>query len=144
MKNLPVIMCIGTDIVGGDCLGPIVGQLLIKSGIPAYVYGTLSRPITASNLNEYYEFIRSNHLSTIIAVDACVGKDVGQVSVTKGSLRPGAAAGKDLPEVGDVSVTAVTCEYPPSDRRFASVRLGFILSLARKVVETVWELVNRQ
>lgn len=134
-------MCIGTDLVGGDCLGPIVGQLLIKSNVPAYVYGTLDRPITATNLCEYYEFIRSNHSAPLIAVDSCVGKDVGQISVAKGALRPGAASGKKLPAVGDISVTAVTCAFPPSDKRFASVRLGFIWSLAQNVVNEILKLL---
>ncbi len=140
--ELPVIMCIGTDLVGGDCLGPIVGELLVESNVSAYVYGTLKRPITASNLKEYYEFIRSNHSSTLIAVDSCVGKDVGLISVMHGSLKPGAASGKVLPEVGDISVTAVTSAYPPSDKRFASVRLGFIWSLAQSVVNEILALIR--
>lgn len=134
-------MCIGTDLVGGDCLGPIVGQLLIDRNLPAFVYGTLSSPITALNLDKYYEFIKSNHSSTIIAVDSCVGENVGRITVSDGAVKPGAASGKQLPEVGDISVTAVTSPYPPSDRRFASVRLGFIWALAQKVADTIFALL---
>lgn len=141
MNHRPVIMCIGTDLVGGDCLGPIVGQLLIMRNLPAYVYGTLDNPITALNLIEYYDFIKQNHCATIIAVDSCVGENVGRISVTSGGILPGAASNKSLPTVGDISVTAVTSSYPPSDKRFSSVRLGFVFSLAQKVAETVEKLV---
>ena len=129
-ESYPVVMCIGTDLVGGDCLGPMVGQLLIARDLSAYVYGTLESPITALNLKEYYAFIKENHCSTIIAVDSCVGENVGKISVSSGGLFPGAASDKKLPMVGDISVTAVTSCFPPSDKRFSAVRLGFVYSLA--------------
>ncbi|MCH5163430.1 MAG: spore protease YyaC [Clostridiales bacterium] len=141
-ENLPVIMCIGTDLVGGDCLGPLVGQLLIARNLPCFVYGTLYDPITALNLKDYYAFIKKNHISTVIAVDSCVGENVGRISVNSGGLLPGAAGGKDLPMVGDISVTAVTSSYPPSDKRFASVRLGFVYSLALQVADTIETLIK--
>lgn len=138
-------MCIGTDLIGGDCLGPLVGQLLIDRNVPAFVYGTLLSPITALNLREYHSFILKNHsFSTVIAVDSCVGANVGNISVLSGGLLPGAASNKDLPEVGDISVTAVTSSYPPSDKRFSYVRLGFVYRLAKKVADTVERLVSVQ
>lgn len=42
-----ILLCIGTDLVIGDCLGPIVGEILINRNVNAYVYGTLTRPVTA-------------------------------------------------------------------------------------------------
>ncbi len=141
LNDLPVIMCIGTDLVGGDCLGPVVGRMLIDRDLPAYVYGTLENPITALNLVEYYEFIKRTHPSTVIAVDSCIGDNLGHISVSAGGLLPGAASSKSLPMVGDISVTAVTSSYPPSDKRFASVRLGFVYSLARKVADAVEQIV---
>ncbi|MBR2967803.1 MAG: spore protease YyaC [Clostridia bacterium] len=140
-SNLPVIMCIGTDVVGGDCLGPMVGQMLIERNLPAFVYGTLNNPITALNLTSYYAVIKENHSSTIVAVDSCVGKNVGNVYLNSGGIFPGAASGKNLPMVGDLSVTAVTCNYPPTDKRFFSVRLGFVYSLALKVADVIENLV---
>lgn len=134
-------MCIGTDAASGDCLGPMVGQILIGRNLPAYVYGTLTNPITALNLTDYYKFIKENHTSTVVAVDSCVGKNVGNVYVNDGGLLPGAASDKQLPMVGDISVTAVTSCYPPSDKRFFSVRLGFVYSLAIKVADTVENMV---
>ena len=43
----PVILCIGTDKVPGDSLGPVVGDLLImKYNIDAFVYGHAQSPST--------------------------------------------------------------------------------------------------
>ena len=49
-KKLPVIVCIGTDAVVGDCLGPLVGSLL-KERLKGktYVFGTVESPVTAKN-----------------------------------------------------------------------------------------------
>lgn len=138
-----ILLCIGTDSVNGDCLGPVVGEILVNRNVNAFVYGTITRPVTAKNLNTYIDFINANHSLPIIAIDSSVGKNVGEVSVRKGSLLPGAADGKNLPPVGDISVTAVTCAYPPGDKRFAEVRLGFVYKLALKVADAVCELIAR-
>lgn len=46
-----VFLCIGTDRLTGDCLGPYVGQqLLCNASEKVHVYGTLSHPVHALNL----------------------------------------------------------------------------------------------
>ena len=34
-----VVVCVGSDLVLGDSLGPLLGTFLINLDIPAYVYG---------------------------------------------------------------------------------------------------------
>ena len=49
----PVLLCIGSDRVTGDSLGPMVGSALeerYKKSIP--VFGTLKMPVHALNLEE--------------------------------------------------------------------------------------------
>ena len=66
----PVFLCIGSDRVTGDALGPLVGSRLAqyeahppcgskKTGIE--VYGTLALPVHALNLNEILHHIREYH-----------------------------------------------------------------------------------
>ena len=46
-----VFLCIGSDRVTGDCLGPFVGQKLSSCSTPDFtVYGTLFQPVHALNL----------------------------------------------------------------------------------------------
>ncbi len=49
----PVILCIGSDLSVGDSLGPVAGTKLREKlqGLNCYVYGTLSKPITAHEVN---------------------------------------------------------------------------------------------
>lgn len=134
----PVILCIGSDRVTGDCLGPIVGQMLIDRNVNAYVYGSLSRPVTALNLKESVKHIKRVHADKkVLAIDSSVGKlaDVGKIRVAFGSIAPGSADGKNLPKVGDVSVTATVTDI--SKTPLSAVRLGLVFSLARDITERI-------
>ena len=70
-----VFVCIGSDRITGDSLGPLVGHSLSRQGLSsAYVYGTLSNPVHALNLRETIEEINLRHPdSLVIAVDASLG-----------------------------------------------------------------------
>jgi putative sporulation protein YyaC len=131
----PVVLCIGSDRVTGDCLGPLTGHLLASEfNVCAFVYGTLARPVTALNLTETAAFIKLRHpLSAVIAVDSSLGnpRDVGQIRVLADGIFPGAAAGKRLPKVGDVSVTA-TVAGSGNDGLYGA-RLGQIYALSKTV-----------
>lgn len=110
--NYPiVILCIGTDRATGDCLGPIIGYKLKASylkNIP--VYGTLSEPIHAKNIEETIYHINNHHKNPfIIAIDACLGKTnhIGMVILGEGPITPGAGVNKTLPPVGNIYITGI-------------------------------------
>lgn len=107
----PIILCIGTDRIIGDSLGPIVGSSLSRSALHPYVYGTLESPVHALNLPETLSRIKKKHPgNTLIAVDASLGSKshIGSVTVRNGGLHPGAGVQKNLKLTGDISVTGVT------------------------------------
>lgn len=137
----PVILCIGSDRVLGDALGPITGELLKrKFDVPAFVYGSLTMPVTALNLRRAATFVRARHKgSRVIAVDGAVGPEIGKITVTASSLRPGLASGKILPSVGDVSVIVTVATEAAL---LPSVRLGFVYELALRTAELVSESVK--
>ncbi|MDE7464532.1 MAG: spore protease YyaC [Clostridiales bacterium] len=134
----PVILCIGSDRVTGDALGPIVGQMLVERNVDAFVYGTLDRPVTALNLRENVRHIRSAHTDKkVLAIDSSVGKlcDVGKIRVAFGAIAPGSADGKKLPKVGDVSITATVTDL--SKTPLSAVRLGTVYPLAVDITERI-------
>ena len=106
-----VFLCIGTDRVTGDCLGPFVGQKLSSySGTDFSVYGTLFRPVHALNLTDIYQHIQTHHPDAlVIAIDASLGekKHLGYVTIGNGALYPGAGVQKNLPPVGDIHITGI-------------------------------------
>lgn len=135
-----ILLCIGTDRSTGDSLGPLVGthlQRLRPKGL--HVYGSLDEPVHALNLESTMAKISENHPSPyIIAVDACLGqtRQVGQISLRTGSLKPGAGVHKKLPEVGDMAVTCVVntggfMEYLV----LQSTRLAHVFRMAQVVAQ---------
>ncbi|MGI6492470.1 MAG: spore protease YyaC [Pelotomaculum sp.] len=104
-----VLLCIGTDRSTGDCLGPLVGSKLLQQNF-FIVYGTLDKPVHASNLKEKLDMIyKQNRNPFIVAIDACLGRleSVGYIQLGDGSLLPGAGVNKDLPPVGQIHITGV-------------------------------------
>lgn len=106
-----IILCIGTDRSTGDCLGPLVGEklkFLERNNI--FVYGNLQNPVHSKNLVETISQIKSKHKSAyILAIDACLGsvQNIGKIVIQNKPLSPGAAMNKDLPQVGDISITGI-------------------------------------
>lgn len=104
-----VFVCIGTDRSTGDSYGPFVGTFLEKQTLPGCkVYGTIDNPVHALNLEETLAHIKKVHIHPfIIGVDASLSntKTVEHISFEKGSIKPGAAMKKDLPSVGEFSIS---------------------------------------
>lgn len=108
-KNIKIV-CIGTDRVTGDCLGPLVGDYLIsRRGLDGIeVYGTLNSTVTAKNVQQISTDIEGDE-TFIIAIDASLGQfeHIGKVIYKDSSLKPGEGLGKKLKSVGDMSITGV-------------------------------------
>jgi len=105
-----VILNIGTDRATGDCLGPLVGTRLHSLSSRLEIYGSLEHPVHASNLKDILQDINNRPDKPIIgAVDACLGNTdrIGYINVRAGSLKPGTALRKSLPEVGDFHISGV-------------------------------------
>ena len=137
-RETPVIICIGSDRVTGDCLGPLVGHLLTtKYNVMTFVYGTLNRPVTALNLFENAEFIKQAHpKAKVLAVDAALGSpsDIGLIRINKGGVYPGSAVNKVLPKVGDYSIVAVVNSGGgQADLNLNSTRLNLVMTMAEAI-----------
>lgn len=106
-----IFLCIGTDRSTGDCLGPLVGdKLKFLNRDNIYFYGNLESPVHAKNLCSILEIIKNRYKSPyVVAIDACLGtiQNVGKIFVEKKPLFPGSAMNKDLPKVGDMSITGI-------------------------------------
>jgi len=107
------ILCIGTDRITGDCLGPLVGSRLKSQGIKLPVYGTLEHPLHADNLPSLLPALKKRYPSHhFLAVDAALGprQHLGEVLIKPSPLQPGKGLKKSLPCVGDISITGIIGE----------------------------------
>ena len=146
--GVPIILCIGSDLVLGDSLGPLIGTLLLKRNVEAYVYGTLGSPITAKEVNYAKDYLKKTHPnSSIIAVDAAVGssEDVGVIRVLKKGIKPGLGVNKNLKTVGDMSIIGIVAEKSQDNFKLFNVtRLNLIYSMAEKIVNGLEYYLKKQ
>ncbi|MGE5474019.1 MAG: spore protease YyaC [Ignavibacteriales bacterium] len=106
-----VILCIGTDRCTGDSFGPLVGYKLSSvTNENIILYGTLDNPVHAKNLEEIIENIYETYSKPlVVAIDACLGRNehIGYITIVEGPIKPGIGVNKELPEIGDISITGI-------------------------------------
>ncbi|MCD7746379.1 MAG: spore protease YyaC [Lachnospiraceae bacterium] len=134
----PVVLCIGTDRIIGDSLGPLTGSLLEKyNGASFFVYGTLSSTVHACNLEKTLRQIKKEHPhSAIIAVDASLGQEnkIGSVFIHPGSIKPGMGVSKNLPAAGDISITGIAgARGNQPYLTLQTARLSLIMAMAEEI-----------
>ncbi len=140
-EGAPVVVCIGSDLSVGDSLGPICGTKLKSKlkGTNCYVYGTLSKPVTAHEVKYINEFVRATHPgSPVIAIDAAVGNegDIGLIKLSRRGVRPGSGANKRLSKVGDLSVLGIIAEKSMFNFSLLSAtRLNIVYKMADIISE---------
>lgn len=145
--DAPVILCIGSDLSVGDSLGPVTGTKLkqLLSGLNCYVYGTLSKPITAHEVKYMNDFLKFTHPnSPVIAVDAAVGSagDIGLIKIAKRALKPGSGANKKLAKIGDVSIMGIIAEQSVFNYSlFSATRLNIIYKMSEIISEGIASFV---
>ena len=144
---LPVVVCVGSDLAIGDSLGPLVGSMLRfkTQGLGAYIYGSLSSPVTAKEVRYIGRFLKRTHADRqIIAVDAAVGEesDVGLIKVNDLPLKPGSGASKDLGKFGDITVMGVVAEKSIGNYALLhSTRLRLVYKMAEQISDALASLL---
>lgn len=133
----PIFVCIGSDLVLGDSLGPLVGTFLKNKGVKSYVYGTLNFPITAKEVEYARTYLKQMHPdSIIIAIDAAIGNadDVGLIKIVNKGLKPGLGVDKNLGMVGDYSIIGVVAGKSLQNYNlFNLTRLNLIYKMAEQI-----------
>jgi putative sporulation protein YyaC len=142
----PFFICIGSDLVMGDSLGPLVGTLLKKRGVRSYVYGTLNFPITAKEVEYARTYLKQMHPSSIsIAIDAAVGSsdDVGLIKVINKGLKPGLGVNKNLGIIGDVSIIGIVAKSSFNNRElFNLTRLNLVYKMAEIIADGIEQYIK--
>lgn len=117
-QGTPVILCIGSDKIAGDSVGPIVGDIL-KNRLNArcFVYGATGKSVNGRNVQDFLELIKCAHPeSPVIAVDACLSKEAEKpfVAVVSGGVNPKRAITGIENPAGDVGILGAV-EKPSDD-----------------------------
>lgn len=109
-----LFLCIGSEKISGDSLGPIVGTLLReKYKLPYPVIGCEDMPVNGVNIDKYRKYVhRFFPAHRIIAIDAALGGigDIGDIRYREGGVRAGGALGLNNSPVGELAILGVVGE----------------------------------
>lgn len=137
-----IILCIGSDRITGDSLGPLIGQQLSRYRWKnIHIYGTLDAPVHALNLESTLSGIKKRHPSALIlAVDASLGsqKHIGYITAGICPIHPGSGVHKNLPAVGDLYITGIL-NASGSFEHFLlqTTRLSFVVQMADTITDGI-------
>lgn len=141
----PIIVCIGSDLVLGDSLGPLVGTMLKKMDLGTYIYGTLNHPITAKEIEHVKTHLKILHpYSVVIAIDAAVGaeNDVGLLRFMDKGLKPGLGVNKNLCAIGDASIIGVVAQKSEQNHKLYNLtRLNFVFKMAEVIANGISQYI---
>lgn len=140
--NEIIFLCIGSDRITGDSLGPLIGHQLSRCSLQkTRVYGTLHNPVHALNLEETIHTISRKHPKGLtVAIDASLGtkKHLGYITVGNGSISPGAGVHKKLPPVGDIFITGiVNLSGTFENFLLQTTRLSTVVSMADSITSGI-------
>ena len=146
LKKRPIFICIGSDLVLGDSLGPLVGTFLKSKNVSSFVYGTLNFPVTAKEVEYARTYLKQMHPNCItIAIDAAVGQtdDVGIIRVMDKGIKPGLGVNKNLGTVGDLGIIGIVAGKSIKNYNlFNLTRLNLIYKMAEQIADGIVKYVN--
>lgn len=142
-----IILCIGTDYIVGDCLGPLIGYKLKLKHNQLTIYGDLNNTIQSINLVETMAIIKRKYSNPfIIAIDSVLCFDhsqIGTVSLSDSGILPGIAFDKSIPYVGNISITGTTNSKIPFEEFIRTTRMSLVMQLADFIEEGLSNTLRR-
>ena len=110
-----VFLCVGTNKIIGDSVGPIIGDNLkcIENDFMK-VYGTTQNTLNFSNAQEIIKKIYNEYKSPfLITIDAALGnkKEVGNIFIGNGFIKLGNALEKNICFYSDITIKCVVGNY---------------------------------
>lgn len=129
---------IGTDKLIGDSVGCLTGTKLIERNVNLTIIGTLDNPVHALNLNKTISELKKTYPDYfVIACDSAIAgcKDYfeGYVTVKNKPIKPGYGVGKELTNIGDVSISGIVTK---ETENFMSlpIRLSLVNNISNAIV----------
>jgi len=116
LENI-VILCIGTNKLIGDSVGPIVGQKLnrlLENKKNVTIYGDTKQNLNLKNIEKILqERVYTKSTSYIITIDAALGPKemIEKVFISKGKIKIGEALGEGVEYFSDINIKGIVGEY---------------------------------
>lgn len=145
-----IFICVGSNKITGDSLGPIVGaKLKQKLGTNIAIIGTTETPVNYENIKEINDNIKIKYLNPcVICVDSAMGKnaDIGKIIVNWGGITLGKAVNNGIYLESHINIKGVVGkeeeEILTNFRELTLVNKNVIEKMSNEVTEGINKVIN--
>lgn len=149
-----IILCIGTNKLAGDLVGPMVGDFLGKSIKTSkeniVIYGNMKETLNLKNVKQVLENEMKKYKKPfIITIDAALGKTeltTEQIFVGKGKIQIGSCLGKGIDFYSDLYIKGVVGKIGNSNTEnieiLSNVERKVVYHLAKKITNEIYKIIE--
>lgn len=148
-----VILCVGTDKLVGDSIGPIVGQKLtrlLNKKKNVKIYGNTKKNLNLKNAKQVVEEVSDVYPEPfIITIDATLGpkETIETIRISKGKIKIGEALGHSIEYFSNINIKAIVGEYQKNIKEnfntLNEVERKSIQRLANQITYQVCQIVEK-
>ena len=139
-----IFLCIGTEKIIGDSVGPIIGSN-IKNLENEYikVYGICGKNLDFSNAKNIIEKVYKKYSNPfIITIDAALSKEkrVGEIHIGKGFMKIGTALEKSITFYSNINIKCVVGKYNSLNQK---ENINILNNVVKERVYSLAEIVSQ-
>lgn len=150
-----IVLCIGTNKVIGDSIGPMVGEYLNKllesreEKKNIVIYGNMSKTLNLKNVQQ----ILKNEITKyenpfIITIDAALGRTelIEQIFVGKGNIQIGSCLGDGICCYSNLYLKGIVGKEGESNKEnikvLSKVEKSVVYNLAERITREVYKIIQ--
>lgn len=144
-----VILCVGTNKIAGDSIGPMVGQKLIeslKNKEHIVIYGNMRETLNFKNAKQILQQILIKYKKPfIITVDAALGKEemIEKIVVGKGKVQIGASLGRSACCNSHISIKGIVGKYEEDKKENLKTLMNTDIKMVQKMANEITYGINQ-
>jgi len=151
-----IILCVGTNKIIGDCIGPMVGQKLQtklkekKNHQKIIIYGNMEETLNFKNARQVIENIYKIYEKPLmITIDSALGTEklIKRIVVNQGWIKIGNSLERSICYYSHINVKGIVGEnksnFKENIETLKNVRPGLVIGLANDVVEGLENIISK-
>lgn len=145
-----ILLCIGTNKLIGDCIGPMVGQMLKQETRKKdiIIYGNMMETVNFKNAKQTIEYILKKYERPfLITVDSALGTEetIKQIIVSKGIIKIGKSLGRSICYYSHINIKGIVGEnkntIQDNIETLRMVKPELVMELSNKMVQGIKQMI---
>ena len=148
-----IFLCVGTDRITGDSLGPIIGHNLkkmFKNAKNVIILGDLENTVCNLNIEKVINQICTEYSNPfIVSIDSALSRNmdnIGKIFIDKGGIILGSSISRERYIIGDMHIKGVVARDLINPKKnfylMQNTRLNMVMKMADIVSNGIYESIE--